>query len=33
MRALETIGFTLGVIIFAVGLLFFLMGGPTWRRH
>lgn len=32
MRALETIGFSLVVIIFTVGLLLFLMGGPSYRR-
>lgn len=33
MRALETIGFSLGVIFFAVGLLLFMMGGPNYPRH
>jgi uncharacterized membrane protein (DUF441 family) len=33
MTALETIGFSLGVIIFTVGLLFFMIGGPTSRKH
>lgn len=30
MRALETIGFSLAVIIITVGLLLFLMGGPHY---
>jgi hypothetical protein len=33
MRALETIGFCLGVFAFTIGLLLFLMGGPNYRRH
>lgn len=33
MRALETIAFSLGVMAFTVGLLLFLMGGPTYRRN
>lgn len=33
MRALETIGFSLGVIAFTVALLLFLMGGPNYRHH
>jgi len=33
MRALETIGFSLGVIAFTVGLLLFLIGGPNYRRN
>jgi hypothetical protein len=32
MRALETIGFSLVVIAFAIGLLLFMMGGPNYRR-
>ncbi len=32
MRALETIGFSLAVIAITVGLVLFLMGGPTYRR-
>ncbi len=33
MRALETIGFSLAVIIIVVALLLFLMGGPNYPRH
>ena len=32
MRALETIGYSLLVIAIMVGLLLFLMGGPTYRN-
>jgi hypothetical protein len=32
MRALETIGFSLLVIAFSVGLLLFMMGGPHYRH-
>jgi hypothetical protein len=31
MRALETIGYSLLVIIFSLAVLFFMMGGPTYR--
>jgi hypothetical protein len=33
MRALETIGFSLGVIIISVALLLFMMGGPNYPRR
>ena len=33
MRALETIGFSLGVMAFTVALLLFLMGGPNYRHR
>lgn len=33
MRALETIGFSLGVIAFSVGLLLYLMGGLNYQRN
>lgn len=32
MMALATIGFSLGVMAFTVGLLLFLVGGPHYRR-
>jgi hypothetical protein len=32
MRAVEVIGFSLGVIAIVVALLLFLMGGPAYRR-
>ena len=33
MMALATIGFCLGVMAFTVGLVLFLMGGPTYRKN
>lgn len=33
MMALATIGFILGVCAFTVGLLLFMIGGPSYRRR